>query len=82
MNAMKMLRLGAMLLCCVVVSAQEGGASRYEIPATDEGLPGTGPIRRYDWFKKLWKDKRTGWASRVEQDKGALVFLGDLITKG
>jgi len=58
------------------------GASRYEIPATDEGLPGAGPIRRYDWFRKLWAQKRSAWAERVNQDKGALVFLGDSITQG
>jgi len=56
--------------------------SSFEIPATDEGLPGSGPIRRYDWFRKLWKDKRTGWSERVQQDQGALVFLGDSITQG
>lgn len=54
----------------------------YSIPATDEGLPGAGPIRRYDWFRKLWLRKRTGWAKRIEQDQGALVFLGDSITQG
>lgn len=53
-----------------------------EIPATDEGLPGAGPIRRYDWFKNLWNQKRTGWAGRVEKDQKALVFLGDSITQG
>lgn len=56
--------------------------ARYAIPATDDGLPGAGPIRRYDWFRKLWQDKRSGWAKRVAQDKGALVFLGDSITQG
>jgi lysophospholipase L1-like esterase len=55
---------------------------RFAIPATDDGLPGSGPIRRYDWFKKLWQDKRTKWAARVEQDQGAVVFLGDSITQG
>ena len=55
---------------------------RFEIPATDNGLPGTGPIRRYDWFKTLWAQRRTAWSSRLEQDKGAVVFLGDSITQG
>ena len=55
---------------------------KYNIPATDDGLPGAGPIRRYDWFSKLWLEKRSGWALRVEQDQGALVFLGDSITQG
>jgi lysophospholipase L1-like esterase len=56
--------------------------SQFEIPGSDEGLPGSGPIRRYDWFRKLWKEKRTGWSKRVQQDQGALVFLGDSITQG
>ena len=53
-----------------------------DIPAKDDGLPGAGPIRRYDWFQNLWKEKRSGWAKRVEADKGAVVFLGDSITQG
>ena len=28
--------------------AAEARHGRYEIPATDEGLPGSGPIRRFD----------------------------------
>ncbi len=55
---------------------------KFQIPATDDGLPGAGPIRRYDWFGKLWAEKRSGWARRVVQDQGALVFLGDSITQG
>ena len=55
--------------------------AKFNIPATDDGLPGTGPIRRYDWFRKLWLEKRSGWARRAEQDQGALVFLGDSITQ-
>lgn len=53
-----------------------------ELPATDDGLPGDGPIRRYDWFRGLWTQKRTAWSKRVEQDAGAVVFLGDSITQG
>lgn len=55
---------------------------RFQIPATDDGLPGTGPIRRYDWFRNLWSQRRSAWAERVQQDQGALVFLGDSITQG
>ena len=54
----------------------------FAIPATDEGLPGTGPIRRYEWFQKLWRERRSAWAARREQDRGAVVFLGDSITQG
>lgn len=58
------------------------GEGRFVLPATDDGLPGTGPIRRYDWFQKLWTEKRGGWAKRVKQDQGGIVFLGDSITQG
>ena len=57
-------------------------ASHFQIPATDEGLPGAGPIRRYDWFKNLWTKRRQMWSKEVQQDQKALVFLGDSITQG
>jgi lysophospholipase L1-like esterase len=56
--------------------------SHFKIPASDDGLPGAGPIRRYDWFQKLWSDRRSAWAKQVPQDQGAVVFLGDSITQG
>jgi lysophospholipase L1-like esterase len=57
-------------------------ADRFAIPPTDEGLPGAGPIRRYDWFQRLWRERRSEWAGQVEQDRRAVVFLGDSITQG
>ena len=57
-------------------------AASLAIPDSDDGLPGSGPVRRYDWFRKLWSERRTSWARRVEQDQKALVFLGDSITQG
>ncbi len=65
--------------------AQQSGSQEpasLQIPATDEGLPGQGPIRRYDWFKKLWLERRTRWAGRIQQDHQAVVLLGDSITQG
>jgi lysophospholipase L1-like esterase len=53
-----------------------------QLPETDDGLPGAGPIRRYPWFRNLWSEKRTKWAADVQQDQKALVFLGDSITQG
>ncbi|MFO1476495.1 MAG: SGNH/GDSL hydrolase family protein [Verrucomicrobiota bacterium] len=53
-----------------------------KLPETDAGLPGAGPIRRYDWFKNLWRTRRVAWAGRVGQDQGAVVFVGDSITQG
>jgi lysophospholipase L1-like esterase len=55
---------------------------RFAIPATDDGLPGAGPIRRYEWFQSLWRERRSAWAQRVDQDQHAVVFLGDSITQG
>lgn len=67
------------LLPTTLIAKEEAS---FEIPASDEGLPGEGPIRRYDWFKNLWKNKRSAWAKQVEKDQKALVFLGDSITQG
>src|ERR1700690_2306495 len=55
--------------------------AHFQIPATDDGLPGAGPIRRYDWFRQLWSQRRSTWAQHVQQDQGAVVFLGDSITQ-
>jgi lysophospholipase L1-like esterase len=52
------------------------------IPATDDGLPGAGPIRRSEWFSRVWLEHRTQWASQVQQDQDSIVFLGDSITQG
>ncbi len=56
--------------------------ARFELPDSDDGLPGAGPLRRYDWFRDLWRNKRSGWAKRVAEDQHAVVFLGDSITQG
>ena len=70
-------------LSALPLSAVEPAAKPViDLPATDDGLPGAGPIRRYDWFKNLWTEKRTAWAKQVEKDQKALVFLGDSITQG
>ena len=78
-----LLALGLLVVSAQVFSAeQEQGNARFQIPATDDGLPGEGPIRRYDWFKNLWASKRAGWAQRVQADHNAVVLLGDSITQG
>jgi len=80
---MKLTRISLLLLSATLISSDLAFAeAKFSIPATDKGLPGEGPIRRYGWFQKLWERKRTGWAKKVEQDQGALVFLGDSITQG
>jgi lysophospholipase L1-like esterase len=52
------------------------------LPATDEGLPGAGTLRRQDWFQRTWRQRRAPWAQSIEQDQNAVVFLGDSITQG
>jgi lysophospholipase L1-like esterase len=63
-------------------AAQAPIDARFQIPAADDGLPGTGPVRREAWFQKVWAERRAPWAAQVQQDQGALVFLGDSITQG
>ncbi len=85
---MKLIRQIALCLALVSIvppiSAQNAAApeARFQIPATDEGLAGAGPLRRADWFRKLWAQRRAMWARQVEKDRGAVVFLGDSITQG
>lgn len=77
--------LTAFLLLGAIASGELFAAedrSRFAIPATDTGLPGAGPIRRYEWFQNLWQNRRARWAENVEQDQGAVVFLGDSIMQG
>jgi lysophospholipase L1-like esterase len=71
--------LPLLLMLCLSASAEEPNLG---IPAKDDGMAGSGPVRRYDWFRGLWNEKRTAWAKRVEADRGAVVFLGDSITQG
>lgn len=62
--------------------AQDASADRFQIPSTDDGIPGAGPIRRYDWFRNLWQQRRSQWAQQVQADQQAVVFFGDSITQG
>ena len=64
------------------VAAVAAPSDPFAIPATDDGLPGAGPIRRMEWFQNLWKQRRTVWSTQVQRDQGAVVFLGDSITQG
>jgi len=55
--------------------------SSIDLPQTDEGLPGAGPIRRAEWFRQLWSERKTHWLNRTSEDQQAIVFLGDSITQ-
>lgn len=55
---------------------------RFVLPATDEGLPGAGPIRRYERFQITWSKRRAEFAASRESEQGSLVLFGDSITQG
>src|SRR5262245_22381844 len=61
-----------LLVCTTLAQLTAVADSSYQLPATDDGLPGTGPIRRQDWFRKLWAERRSAWGRRVQQDQHAL----------
>lgn len=70
------------LLLAGFVFCADLAAADLAIPTSDDGLPGAGPIRRMDWFKNLWLQRRNAWAGKVDADRGAVVLLGDSITQG
>lgn len=85
--------VGLLLVSCGALPSAEPPAApaapivstasvRFEVPASDEGLPGVGPISRFEWFRHTWRGRRSGWAGQVQKDQGALVFVGDSITHG
>src|SRR5689334_4276716 len=65
-------------------AAQDKGVAtdKLAIPASDEGLPGAGPIRRADWFQNTWRTRRTEFAANAADKQGAVVSFGDSITQG
>ena len=80
---MKLIARFTLVAALALVSTFTPGshAASLDIPATDDGLPGAGPIRRAEWFQKTWSGRRNAWAKQVAKDQGALVFLGDSITQ-
>jgi lysophospholipase L1-like esterase len=77
-----LLALGAAATTAAQSNAPPESRDRFSIPATDDELRGAGPIRRYQWFETLWRERRSAWARERAQDQGAVVFLGDSITQG
>ncbi|MFT5328913.1 MAG: lysophospholipase L1-like esterase, partial [Planctomycetaceae bacterium] len=72
----------ALIVAASLFDSAVVAADQFELPATEEGLPGEGALRRYEGYVKRWPQLRAAWAKRVEQDQGAVVFLGDSITQG
>lgn len=70
------------LVLTVTCSTAHAGSASFALPASEEGLPGEGELRRYDAYVQRWAEYREGWSKRIDQDRGAVVFLGDSITQG
>jgi len=83
-GAVTFLALGASVAfpAQATTTAAKEAQDRFAIPPSDDGLPGAGPIHRYEWFQNLWRERRSAWAKEVQQDQKAVVFLGDSITQG
>jgi lysophospholipase L1-like esterase len=62
----------------------ESPPDRFALPTVEDenGLPGEGPLRRYDGYVTGWKKRREAWPHQHDRDRGAVVFLGDSITQG
>ncbi len=77
-----------LFLCCLawcsVSHAQDGILldPAKSLPVDETGLPGEGALRRYENYVKTWQRLRSRWATQVDQDQKAVVFLGDSITQG
>lgn len=52
------------------------------LPESNDSMPGTGPVRRYDWFVSLWNSRRAEFQKLAESQKHSVVLLGDSITQG
>lgn len=65
-----------------LLKAQSQPVDRWTLPADEGSLPGEGALRRYEGYVKRWHDARKEWSERIQQDQGAVVFLGDSITQG
>lgn len=63
------------------IASRAHAQKRFELPKSEENLPGEGALRRYDGYVRNWVKLRTGWARQVEEDQDAVVFLGDSITQ-
>lgn len=78
-------RLVAWLLLVALLSGNARSTfadSDLSIPASNDEMPGAGPVRRAEWFQNVWNSRRAEFAKSTSGEKGAVVFLGDSITQG
>ncbi|MGA9451463.1 MAG: GDSL-type esterase/lipase family protein [Verrucomicrobiia bacterium] len=51
-------------------------------PSKSQLLPGKGPMQTWAPFPEIWMQRRTEFQQQRQEDRGAIVFLGDSITQG
>ena len=51
-------------------------------PADATVLPGKGPLQTWTGFTNVWAQRHAAWQQNTNNQKGAVVFLGDSITQG
>ncbi len=66
----------------ITAMAQDKPASKFALPATDDGVAGDGPVRRQKWFQDHWVARREKFAADAADKQNAVVFFGDSITEG
>ncbi len=76
-----LLTFSAALLCGSAV-AETPAAFDLPSPDDEKNYAGEGQLRRYTGYVTRWPEYRKAWSEQVEQDQGAVVFLGDSITQG
>jgi lysophospholipase L1-like esterase len=54
----------------------------FELPTDVDAQVGVGPLRQADWFKSVWRERRTQFAQSKSNDHDAVVLMGDSITQG
>ncbi len=53
-----------------------------QYPTNDSLLPGKGSSHVWSGLPKVWAQRHAQWMKTADQDRGAVVFLGDSITQG
>src|SRR5690349_7521472 len=64
------------------VAPPSGLPESMQYPTNQAQLPGKGPIPSWKPFPRIWAQRRAEFMRHHDQDKGAVVFLGDSITQG
>lgn len=77
-----LLFLSTIVMTPAAAQSKQSVDQAFTLPETDDGLPGAGPVRRYDWFRNLWQRRRSSFAAQAPQQVGSVVFFGDSITQG